>query len=165
VAKGNLWTIPTLKKIEESASVVKSALTVGRAAAKFRISDQTIEIQDGAVSSPAFGVMGWGTATFDGMLDLHVVAVPLGDWRAKLSQTSDFLGDVAGSVQDFLNQTTEHLFYSERVTGPASDPKIFTAKGSSLSKKDAQTIGNMVQQSNDEKPIDLLNQPTAPAAK
>jgi hypothetical protein len=165
VAKGNLWTIPTLKKIEESASVVKSALTVGRAAAKFRISDQTIEIQDGAVSSPAFGVMGWGTATFDGMLDLHVVAVPLGDWRAKLSQTSDFLGDVAGSVQDFLNQTTEHLFYSERVTGPASDPKIFTAKGSSLSKKDAQTIGNMVQQSNDEKPMDLLNQPTAPAGK
>ena len=163
LSHGNLWSIPALKKIEESASIAKTALTLGRAAAMFRIYNQTIELQDAAVSSPTFGVMGGGMIGFNGQLDIHAVAAPLGDWGARLG--NNIFGDIAGTVQDFLNTATSQLLYQIRLTGDASDPKLESTPGNALSKHDAQTLGNMVQQSNDARPIDMLNANSQTPAK
>jgi len=155
---GSLWDIPAMKKIMASSSVARATLSIGQAAALFRVNNRVIELQEAAVSAPAAGVHGHGTIGFNGNLDLWAIVALLGNWRDRL-QHSDFafLADIAGDVQKTLDKTTEHLLYQEHVYGPAGDPKIVTEAGGDV-KSSAQDVTRMLKHSDSDRPATLLNQ-------
>jgi hypothetical protein len=158
VFQGDLWDIPALQKIENSTDIARKELTIGQAAALFRIANNQIELQDAAVDAPALGVQGSGTIGFDGLLDLHVVAAPLADWKQKLKDTgvggpvANFVGD----VQRMLNKATSNLLYEFVVSGPASNPNIQTVAVPALKGQSARDMKNMMQQTGNDRPINML---------
>jgi hypothetical protein len=159
----DLWDIPALQKIENSAKIARSALTIGEAAAKFRVQNKQIELQDAVVSAPALGVQGFGTIGFDGNLDLHAIAILLGDWRDKLKHSnvswlSGVFADAMGQVQDALNKTTENLLYYVHVYGPAGNPQLETEGSPLLKAKAAQAVTTMMRHSDSDRPDTLLQQ-------
>ncbi len=48
---GDLWDLPALKKITSSSSLAKDALSIGQAAALFRVQNRYIELQNAVVST------------------------------------------------------------------------------------------------------------------
>jgi AsmA-like C-terminal region len=154
----NLWDIPALKKIMESSSIAKGALTIGQAAALFRVKDQVIELQEAAVTAPAAGVHGHGTIGFNGNLDIYAIVALLGNWRDRLQHSDfSFLADVAGDVQKTLDQTTKNLLYQVHVSGPAGNPNVGLEAGGEV-KSSAKDVTNMLKHSDSDRPMTLLNQ-------
>ncbi|MGD0460971.1 MAG: hypothetical protein ABSB74_00640 [Tepidisphaeraceae bacterium] len=155
---GDLWDIPALKKITSSSHLAKDALSIGQAAALFRVRNRIIELQNAVVSAPAAGVQGYGTIGFDGNLNIYAIVVLLSDWRQKLKGTSmDFLADTLGTVQQTLNEATEHLLYQYHVYGPASDPETKAEGIPDLQKNSAQDVTTMLRHTDADRPITLLN--------
>ncbi len=170
IYQGNLWDIPVIQKIEKVASIARQALTVGQAAAFFRVANRRVELQNAAVSAPVLGLQGSGIVDFDGNLDLHVIAAPLADWRKKLRKTgipfvSSVVGDVAGTVQEALNGATGSLFYDMHVTGSASDPQVKTEPFPALTEGATRIIKNMLQQTPEAPPLNLLQNEPEPQTK
>jgi hypothetical protein len=154
---GNLWDLPALKKITSNSKLAADALAIGQAAALFRVRNGIIELRNAIISSPAIGVQGYGAIGFDGYLNLYAIVVPLSDWRQKLQGTSlDFLASTLGSVQQALNETTEHLLYQYHVYGPASNPEAKTEGIPALQKDSAQDVTTMLQHQDTDRPISLL---------
>src|SRR5437667_4098 len=84
-------------------------------------SGRTVNFTSAAINAPALGLQGSGTIAFDGEMDLHIIALPLGDWRDRVKQTnlpllSDVAGEVVGAIQGALNTATSTLLYEFRVT-------------------------------------------------
>jgi hypothetical protein len=156
VMQGDLWDIPALQKVQNASDIARKALTVGSAAALFRIANDRIELQDAAVSAPVFGVQGSGTIGFDGQLDLHVVAAPLADWKQKMRGLGTGFADFVGDVQKMLNKTTSKLLYEFVLSGPASDPHLQTVGTPILRDKAAMAMKSMMQPSDNQRPIDMV---------
>ena len=154
--QGDLWDIPALQKIENSTDIARKALTIGQAAALFRIANDKIELRDAAVSAPVLGVQGSGTIGFDGQLDLHVVAAPLADWKQKMRWLGGSAADFFGDAQKMLNKASSKLLYEFVVSGPASDPILRTVTVPVLRDKAAAAMKNMMQQSETDRPINIL---------
>jgi hypothetical protein len=145
-----------LQKIQNASDIARKALTIGSAAALFRIANDRIELEDAAVSAPVFGVQGSGTIGFDGQLDLHVVAAPLADWKQKMSGLGTGFADFAGNVQKMLNKTTSKVLYEFVLSGPASDPHLQTVATPILREKAARALKSMMQPSENQRPIDMV---------
>jgi hypothetical protein len=141
---GDLWDLPALKKITSSSSIAKDALTIGQAAALFRVSNSVIELQNAVINAPAAGVKGYGTIGFDGNLNIYAIVVLLSDWRA------------LNAVKQVLDETTEHYLYQYHVFGPASNPEAKTEFIPTLHENSAQDVTTMLQQTDADRPIDLL---------
>jgi hypothetical protein len=155
---GDLWDLPALKKITTSSKLAKDALTIGQAAALFRVGNRLIELQNAVISAPAAGVQGYGTIGFDGNLNIYAIVVLLSDWREKLKGTSmNFLADTLGTVQQALNEATEHLLYQYHVYGPANDPEAKAEAIPDLKKNSAQDVTTMLQHTDADRPITLLS--------
>jgi hypothetical protein len=156
VLRGDLWDIPALQKIQNSTDIARKGLTVGQAAALFRVADDQIELRDAAVSAPVLGVQGSGKIGFDGQLDLHVVAAPLADWKQKMRWLGGSAADFFGDVQKMLNKASSKLLYEFVVTGSASDPIVQTVTVPALRNQAAQVMKNMMQQTDTDRPINML---------
>lgn len=161
VYDGNFWDAPAMRKIVQIASVTREALTVGQAAALFRVAGRRIELQNAVISAPALGLQGNGFVGFDGKLDLHVIAAPLADWRKKLKSTgipvlSDVVGNVAGTVQNALNSATGSLFYDIRVTGDTTNPQVNTVPSPILTEGATKMFRNMLDLKQGSSPLQLL---------
>lgn len=156
--QGYLWNIPILEKVQNASDVARKALTIGQAAALFRIANQQVELQDAAVSSPIFGVQGDGLIGFNGQLNLHIVAAPLADWKQKMQQSGlgSVFSDFAGNVQKMLNKATSQLLYEFEVTGPASNPHVQAVPVPVLHDQAAKVMKNMMNQSDNQRPINML---------
>jgi hypothetical protein len=156
--QGYLWNIPVLEKVQNASDVARKALTIGQAAALFRIANDQIELQDAAVSAPIFGVQGSGLIGFNGQLNLHLVAAPLADWKQKMQQTGlgSAVSDFAGDVQKMLNKATSTLLYEFEVTGPASDPQVHAVPAPVLHDQSAGDLKNMMHQTDSQRPINML---------
>jgi hypothetical protein len=150
VLKGDFWSLPTLAEIARDAKVANDALTVGQAAGVFQIHDQKVELTQVALSSPVLGVQGAGSVTFDGRLDLRVVAAPLADWKDQMKRTripivSDIAGEVFGGLQKMVNTATKTLLYEFHVTGTTGQPKIETVPAPVLTEGMAKLFGAMLK--------------------
>jgi hypothetical protein len=130
--------------------VASNALTVGQAAGHFHVHDQKVELTDAALSAPVLGVQGAGKVTFDGNLDLRVVAAPLADWKDQMKRTripivSDIAGEVLGALQNMVNTATQTLLYEFHVTGTTREPKIETIPTPVLTEGVAKIFGAMIK--------------------
>src|SRR5206468_5831953 len=87
IVGGNLYRLPVFSHVSAQIRGLKSATTLGDAAASFEISKGQLALTNAAVSSPALGLQGSGTIS---LLDLRisgdVVAAPLADWKEKVNQ-------------------------------------------------------------------------------
>jgi hypothetical protein len=150
VLQGDFWSLPTLDEIARGAKVASNGLTVGQAAGVFEIHDQKVELAEFALSSPVLGVQGSGTETFDGRLDLRVVAAPLADWKEQMKRTripivSDIAGEVLGGLQKMVNTATKTLLYEFHVTGTTQRPKIEAIPAPVLTEGMAKLFGAMLK--------------------
>jgi hypothetical protein len=150
VLEGDFWSLPAIDEVTRSAKVKGGALTVGQAAGVFKIHDRVVELTNAALSAPMLGVQGAGKVTFDGNLDLHVVAAPLADWKDQLKRTripvvSDVAGEVLGGLQKMINTATTTLLYEFHVTGTTREPKIETIPTPVLTEGVAKIFGSMLK--------------------
>jgi len=150
VLEGDFWSLPTIDEVTRSAKVQGGALTVGQAAGVFKIHDRVVELTNAALSSPVLGVQGAGKVTFDGNLDLRVVAAPLADWKDQIKRTriplvSDVAGEVLGALQNMVNTATKTLLYEFHVTGTTREPKIETIPTPVLTEGVAKIFGSMIK--------------------
>ncbi len=165
IDNGNLWALPALQSLSNHTRVAREALTAGEAAAIFSIANRTIYFKHAAVYSPALGLQGSGTETFAGMLDLDIIAAPLGDWKQKLAETnipilSSVLSKAAGSIEKFVGSATSELLYHFHITGSRDDPEIQTVPVPILTDSVANLFGKMLHHddSGAGKLVDEVNQ-------
>lgn len=150
VLEGDFWTLPAIDEVTRSAKVNGGALTVGQAAGVFKIHDRVVELSNAALSAPVLGVQGAGKVTFDGNLDLRVVAAPLADWEDQMKRTriplvSDVAGELLGALQNMVNTATKTLLYEFHVTGTTREPKIETIPAPVLTEGVAKIFGAMMK--------------------
>jgi hypothetical protein len=161
VIQGHFWTLPVLGQVASEAKGRKNGLTLGEAAGVFRIADRAVHLQNGAVSSPALGLIGSGRIGFDKSLDLKIVAAPLGDWRDRIKQgkipvVSDVAAEIVGGVQRLLNAATSTMLYQFRVTGEIGDPKLQTVPAPVLTDPAALLFGQMLEEQRKRRLIDSV---------
>src|SRR5207237_2241961 len=101
--------------------------------------------------------------SFDGQLNLRVVAAPLADWKEKLKHTgipivSDAAGAIAGGVQKLLNSATRKLLYEFRVSGTVAQPQITTVPAPILSESAAGLFGKMLNSARDDHLLDAIRE-------
>jgi hypothetical protein len=176
VIQGDFWTLPVLGDIATAAGKderrsttsgpTNSIGTVGEAAGTFHFESGKVVLENAAVSSPALGLIGSGTAGFaeDKSLDLRVVAAPLGDWRDRIKQTkipivSDVVGEVVGGLQRLVNTATSTLLYEFRVSGTLKQPKVDTVPAPVLTEPAALLFGRMLDERQKPPLIDALRPP------
>jgi hypothetical protein len=150
VLEGDFWSLPAIDEVTRSAKVQGGALTVGQAAGVFTIHDRVVELTNAALSAPVLGVQGAGKVTFDGNLDLRVVAAPLADWKDQMKRTriplvSDVAGEVLGALQKMVNTATKTLLYEFHVTGTTREPTIETIPTPVLTQGVAKIFGAMMK--------------------
>jgi hypothetical protein len=150
VLEGDFWSLPAIDEIAQGAKVKGGALTVGQAAGVFLIHDREVELSNAALSAPVLGVQGAGKVTFDGKLDLRVVAAPLADWKEQMKRlripiVGDIAGEMLGGVQRMVNTATKTLLYEFHVTGTTKEPKIDTVPAPVLTEGVAKVFGAMIK--------------------
>jgi|GEM_PF-4574920 len=123
---------------------------VGDAAADFSMKGGTATFKQFAVSSPLLGIQGQGTVGLvaDNPLNLSVSVAPLGDWKKQIDKTGlggvFGIGQIAGNVQNTLNQGTKELD-GFLVTGPAAKPSIVPAIAKSIGGGANDVFGQMMK--------------------
>lgn len=162
VRNGDFWTIPVFQQIADNAGV-RSALTLGEAAGVFDISGGLLHLHPFAVSAPALGIEGGGAISFQGALDLNVVATPLGDWGDKADSSA--LRDAARAVQGGINRATGEALYTVHVGGTADRPDIQAVPTPFLTRQASNLFDFLKSRSGDGRLLDFVrNQPaTQPA--
>jgi hypothetical protein len=150
VLDGDFYDLSTVQQISDGARVKYDATTVGQAAGSFEIANRVVELPQAAISAPVLGLTGSGRATFDGDLDLEVVAAPLADWKEQIKRTkiplvSDVAGEVLGGVQKLINTATKTLLYEFHVTGRVGEPKVTAVPAPVLRVGVAKLFGAMVK--------------------
>lgn len=117
VRNGDFWRIPVMKGIADDTNV-REAMTVGDAAGIFDIANGAIHLHPAAVSAPLLGVEGSGDITFDGRLNLNLIATPLGKWGDKIDLGDN--GVISGfvdTIQKGVNVATQQALYDVHVGG------------------------------------------------
>jgi hypothetical protein len=109
-----------------------------------------VTLPQAAISAPVLGLTGSGQATFDGELDLQVVAAPLADWKDQMKRTkipvvSDVAGEVLGGLQAMINAASKTLLYEFKVTGVVGTPKVETVPTPVLTEGVAKVFGAMLK--------------------
>jgi hypothetical protein len=157
IDQGDLWDVPTLQKITTRISIARKALTVGQAATDFTVAHQIVNLQNADISAPVLGMQGSGTVSFDGQLDLDVVAVGLADWQNKLGKTgvpiiSTVAGGIADQLQSIVNKTTSNLLYKFHVTGSASNPTVTVVAAPAITQGAVHLFEHIVNPSSQSQP-------------
>jgi hypothetical protein len=150
VLEGDFYDLSTVQQISDGAKVKYDATTLGQAAGTFEIADRVVTLPQAAISAPVLGLTGSGRATFDGELDLEVVAAPLADWKEQVKRTripvvSDVAGEVLGGIQKLMNTATRTLLYEFHVTGRLGHPQVTTVPAPVLTEGVAKLLGAMVK--------------------
>jgi hypothetical protein len=163
IDNGNLWALPVLESLSKHTRSAREALTAGEAAAIFTLANRTIYFKHAAVYSPALGLQGSGRASFDGTIDLDVIAAPLGDWKKKLAETdipffSRVLSSAAGTFEKLVGSATSELLYHFRVTGSRENPIVQTIPAPFLTDQAASLFAKMLHHDNDAKLIDSVGE-------
>jgi hypothetical protein len=163
IDNGNLWALPVLHSLTGRTRVAREALTAGEAAAIFSVANRTIYFKHLAVYSPALGLQGSGSETFAGMLNLDVIAAPLGDWKEKLAETdipffSHALASAAGSIEKLVGSATSELLYHFRITGTRDNPKVETIPAPFLTDSAANLFAKMIHHDSNSKLVDAVNE-------
>jgi hypothetical protein len=160
---GNLWALPALQGLSRRTRVAREALTAGEAAAIFSVANRTIYFKHVAVYSPALGLQGSGSETFAGLLDLDIIAAPLGDWKQKLAETnipifSHLLSSAAGSIEKFVGNATSELLYHFRITGSRDNPIVQTIPAPFITDSAANLFARMLHHDGSTKLVDAVNE-------
>jgi hypothetical protein len=150
ILDGDFYDLSTVQQISDNAKVKYDATTVGQAAGTFEIKNRVVTFPQAAISAPVLGLTGSGRATFDGELDLEVVAAPLADWKDQAKRTnipvvSDVAGEVLGGIQKMLNTATRTLLYQFHVTGRIGEPKVTAVPAPVLTEGVAKLFGSMLR--------------------
>lgn len=168
VTKGDLWNIPVMQAIASRFSIVRKALTVSQAAAYFQVQNQTVQLQDAALSSTVIGLEGSGTVDFDGNLNLDIVAAPMADWQSRISRTgvpivSGIAGGIVGGVQRLFTTAAGQLLYRFHITGTTSQPELHSVPAPILTVNAARLFDSMVNPSSGSL-LSFLHGPTTQAS-
>jgi hypothetical protein len=160
---GNLWALPALQSLSKHTRIAREALTAGEAAAVFTIANRTIYFKHVAVYSPALGLQGSGTESFDGQLDLDIIAAPLGDWKQKLAETdipffSRVLSGAAGTVEKLVGSATSALLYHFHITGSHDNPIVQTIPAPFLTDSAANLFTKMIHHDGNTKLVDSVGE-------
>ncbi|MGB7159757.1 MAG: AsmA-like C-terminal region-containing protein [Tepidisphaeraceae bacterium] len=127
IDRGDLFHVPVLKDVAEKVRL-GNAGTVGEAACGFKLAARRIQLTDAAIGAPAVGVRGGGSISFDGSLDLEVIATGLNDWEKHIRRDdnpiANVAGAIAGTVQKGLNSVTKELLYRMHVVGTVEKPDV-----------------------------------------
>jgi hypothetical protein len=150
ILNGDFYDLSTVQEISSGAKIKYDATTVGQATGTFEIKNRVVALPQAAISAPVLGLTGSGRATFDGELDLEVVAAPLADWKDHVKRTnipvvSDVAGEVLGGLQKMLNTATKTLLYQFRVTGSVGRPQVTAVPAPVLTEGVAKLFGAMVK--------------------
>jgi hypothetical protein len=132
-----------------AGKAIKKEQGVCDAAAVFHIANRVITLERAAVNSPSLGIQATGTITFDKLLDLKVIATPIGNLKAAIDKApiiGPVAGDIVGLVQGALRTATGTLLYQYRITGPATHPQKQFIAAPVLSDAGALLFGRMAQQ-------------------
>jgi len=158
VRHGDFWRIPVMKSIADSANI-RSALTVGEAAAVFSVNRGTVHLRRAAASAPLLGVEGSGAFDFKGNLNLNVIATPLGQWSDKLD-----LGDrgivnhLLGTIQQGVNLATSQALYQIHVGGTVAHPDARPVPVPFLSRQTFQLFSFLKSNAGNSGLLDFLKQ-------
>jgi hypothetical protein len=163
IVDGDFWEIPVIKDILADTPEGRNGAMFGEAAGTFQIRNRIVELSDAAISAPVLGLQGRGGITFDGDLDLRVVAAPLADWKQKLRRTgiplvSDVTGEVAGAIQSLLNGASKIFLYEFRIGGRTSKPQVMTVPAPVLSDTAAAIFGQMITPARNRRLIDAVKE-------
>jgi hypothetical protein len=163
-----LWQGKILSHVARESKIAQEALTPGEAAAVFHVEGARVELKQMALNSPALSIQGSGAVTFDGQLDLDLVAAPLGDWEKHLKKLEiPLVGDVAaaivGGFQKMTTSATRQLLLEFRVTGTASQPKFEAVAAPVLTDGAARIFGAMMKKESGL--IESLRERKAPPGK
>jgi hypothetical protein len=157
ITDGDYFQVPVLRDVISAMNLPKDAATVGEGAVRFRVHDRLIDLDRAAVSAPMVGLQGDGAISFDGRLDIRVVAAPLADWKKGLSKNGlPIVGDIAGAIQKLLNGATRLMFYEFRVGGKLPKVEIITVPTPVLTDGVAKLFGKMIAPDQNEKLIDSV---------
>jgi hypothetical protein len=161
IDNGDLWMLPVLQNLSGHTKVAQESLTAGEAAALFSIADRTIHFKRVAVYSPALGLQGSGTESFNGNLDLDIIAAPLGDWKQKIAETdipffSRVLSSAAGGLEKLVGSATSELLYHFRITGTRDDPIVQTIPAPFLTDSAANLFSKMLHHDDNAKLVDSV---------
>lgn len=145
VRNADFWDMPAFGQIASKVdSNFSSAGRVGEAAAIFEFGEGAVRFSKLVVSSPVLGIQGTGDLGLNGSLNFNAVVVPLGNWKSQLSQSPiPILGQLAGQVQDQLNQLTEKYLYSFRITGTIWDSHVEPVPAPALTAGAKNLFGKM----------------------
>jgi hypothetical protein len=159
--ESDLWQGNVVSGVVQRVKVSRDSLSTGEAAAIFSIKDRVIELKNAAINSPLLGLQGSGTVSFDKLLDLNVVAAPLGDWKMNLKKlkipiVSDVTGEIAGAVQRLLTAATSALLYQFHVTGEMKKPTITPVPVPVLTETAAAIFGKMTKEQKDHSLIESI---------
>jgi len=163
IDNGNLWALPALQSLSRHTRVARQALTAGEAAAIFSVGNRVIDFKHLAVYSPALGLQGSGTESFDGMLNLDIIAAPLGDWKEKLKKTdipilSSVIATAAGSIEKLVASATSELLYRFHITGTRDNPQIETVPAPFITDSAANLFAKMLHHDDNAKLIDSVGE-------
>ncbi|HWE02076.1 MAG TPA: AsmA-like C-terminal region-containing protein [Tepidisphaeraceae bacterium] len=166
VVDGNFGDITALRAAARSVSKPQQTLD-GQAAGVFSVRDETVTLSNCAVGNPLYGLQGSGDIGFNEMVDLHVVAAPLGDWRMALKQTNVPIlanaAGIAGSIQKLFDGAQRALLYDVHITGPATHPTVAAPTLMPvISGPIAAIFGQLIGGAKDVRLIDQLRPRTAP---
>ncbi len=128
VNDGAFARVPVLADLANFLRMGQGLFTAESAYARFRVEDQTINLERVAASTNALRVRGEGSITFDENLDLRLYVIGNGDWGKGVKNTgipiiSDVGGLLAGGAQKVVTGVTTQ-FTTVRVRGTIDDPKI-----------------------------------------
>ena len=123
------------------------------AAGVVHVENNTVTLENAAISSPLLGLQGHGTIGLDKTLNLTVVAAPLGDLRDRMKQTGvPLVGLVsAAAVQQLMNAVQGTLLFQYRVTGTMGNPSETVVPAPVITEPVAYLFGQMLRQDENEK--------------
>lgn len=128
VVNGNFGNVAAIRAASTPVAKPDQPLD-GQAAGAFSIGKQQVKLWDAVLGNPTFGLAGDGTVNFDGNLDLHLAAAPLGDWQTNLQRSgvpivNSVGSQLMGAIQLMFNGAQRTLLWDIRVTGTAKAPKV-----------------------------------------
>ena len=124
VKNGDFWKVPVMKEIADNSNV-RTAMTVGEAAAVFTVGHRAVHLSHAAVSAPALGVEGHGDVAFNGQLKIDCITTVLGNWGEKFDVGDDgTVGRAVDQLQRTLNGVTQAAVMNIHVSGSPNHPAI-----------------------------------------
>ena len=161
IVGGDFYTLPVFTDVLDHVHHTEQ-VTLGQAAALVHVADEKVTFQDALVAAPAIGLQGSGTIGFDKSLDLHAVAMPLGDWRANLAQVrvpvlSDVAAEIVGAMQKVFGAAQGVLLYELRIDGTLTKPELHEIPAPAFTDGIALLFGQLVKNGGQQPLTNLLH--------